>query len=54
MTVSTLLVIILVVLLIGALPVFPYSRGWNYGPSGLLTVVVIILLVLLLTKSISF
>jgi hypothetical protein len=46
---GTILLIILILLLIGAFPSWPYSRGWGYGPSGLLGVVVIILIVLLLT-----
>jgi hypothetical protein len=46
--VSTLLLIILVLLLIGALPTWPYSSGWGYYPSGGLGLVLIILLVLLL------
>jgi hypothetical protein len=46
MTISTLLLILLVVLLVGALPSWPYSRGWGYYPSGLLGLVVVILLVL--------
>ena len=48
MGVSTILLIILILLLIGALPVFPHSRGFGYFPSGLLGLVVIILLILLL------
>ncbi len=48
MTTSTLLLIILVLLLVGALPVFPYSRGWGYYPSGILTVVLVVVLVLFL------
>lgn len=39
MTTNTLLLIILAVLLIGALPVYPYSRGWGYYPSGVLAVI---------------
>jgi hypothetical protein len=46
--VSTILLIILVLLLLGALPSWPYSRSWGYGPSGLLGVVVVVLLILLL------
>jgi hypothetical protein len=46
---STLLVIILVLLLIGALPTWPHSRGWGYGPTGLVGILLIVLLVLLLT-----
>jgi Protein of unknown function (DUF3309) len=45
----TILVIILVLLLIGALPTWPYSSGWGYYPSGGLGLVVLILVILLLT-----
>ncbi|MBI3897093.1 MAG: DUF3309 domain-containing protein [Gammaproteobacteria bacterium] len=48
MTINTLLLIIIVLLLIGALPVYPYSRGWGYYPSGLLTTVLVVVLVLAL------
>ncbi|ANQ84937.1 DUF3309 domain-containing protein [Azoarcus olearius] len=48
MTVSTILLIVLVLLLIGALPSWPYSSGWGYGPSGLLGVILVIVLVLFL------
>ena len=40
--------IILILLLIGGLPVFPHSRAWGYGPSGIIGVVLVVLLVLLL------
>jgi len=43
------LLILLVLVLLGALPAWPYSRTWGYYPSGLLTIVVIVLLVMLLT-----
>jgi Protein of unknown function (DUF3309) len=46
MSISTILLIVLVLLLIGALPTWPYSGGWGYYPSGGLGLVVIILLVL--------
>ncbi|CAB3827331.1 MAG: DUF3309 family protein [Achromobacter pulmonis] len=46
---STILLIILILLLIGAVPAWPYSRGWGYYPSGLLGIVLIVLIVLLLT-----
>jgi hypothetical protein len=46
---STILLIILVLLLIGALPTWPYSSGWGYYPSGGLGLVVVILLVLVLS-----
>jgi hypothetical protein len=45
---GTILLIILILLLIGGLPVFPHSRSWGYGPSGVIGVVVVVLLVLLL------
>ena len=49
MTVGTILLIVLVLLLIGAIPAWPHSRSWGYGPSGILGIVVLILLVLALT-----
>ena len=49
MTVGTILLIILILLLIGAVPAWPYSRGWGYAPSGILGVVFLIILILLLT-----
>ena len=45
---GTILIILLILLLIGALPSWGYSRGWGYGPSGLLGIVAIILIILLL------
>ena len=48
MSLGTILLIVIVLLLIGAIPAWPHSRGWGYGPSGGLGLVVIILLVLLL------
>jgi Protein of unknown function (DUF3309) len=44
---GTILLVILVLLLIGALPSWPYSSGWGYYPSGGLGLVVIVLIVLL-------
>jgi uncharacterized protein DUF3309 len=44
----TILIVVLVLLLIGALPAWPYSTGWGYYPSGGLGLIVIILLVLVL------
>jgi hypothetical protein len=44
----TILLIILVLILIGALPTWPYSAGWGYYPSGTLGIIVIVLVVLLL------
>ena len=44
----TILLIVLVLILIGALPAWPYSQGWGYYPSSTLGMVVIVLVVLLL------
>ncbi len=44
----TILLVILVLLLIGALPTWPYSNGWGYYPSGGLGLVVVVLLILVL------
>ncbi len=45
---GTVLLVILVLLLVGALPTWPYSSGWGYYPSGGLGLVVVILLILVL------
>jgi len=45
---STILLVVLVLLLVGAFPTWPHSAAWGYGPSGLLGVVLIILLILFL------
>lgn len=46
---STILVVLLVLLLVGALPTWPYSSNWGYYPSGGVGLIVLILLILLLT-----
>lgn len=48
MTLGTILVIVLVLLLVGAIPSWPYSRGWGYGPSGLLGFILVVIVILLL------
>lgn len=45
---STILLIVLILILVGALPTWPYSRSWGYGPGGLVGVVLIIVLILAL------
>lgn len=50
MSAYTILLIILIILLIGALPAWPYSNGWGYYPSGGLGLIVVILLILVLLK----
>jgi Protein of unknown function (DUF3309) len=51
---STILIIILVLLLIGAIPNWGYSRSWGYFPSGILGVVLVIVVIMLLTHVIAF
>jgi hypothetical protein len=46
---STILIILLILFLLGSLPTWGYSRGWGYGPSGLLGLVLIIIIILALT-----
>jgi hypothetical protein len=46
---TTVLIIVLILLLVGALPTWPYSSGWGYYPSGIVGVIVLILIILLLT-----
>lgn len=45
---GTVLLIILILLLVGAIPAWPHSSNWGYGPSGLVGVLVVVLLILLL------
>jgi uncharacterized protein DUF3309 len=45
----TILIVIAVLMLLGAIPAWPHSRNWGYGPSGGLGLVVLILLILILT-----
>ena len=47
MSIGTILLIVLVLVLVGAIPTWPHSRGWGYGPSGILGVVLIIIVILL-------
>lgn len=48
MSLGTILIIILILVLIGAIPSWPYSRGWGYGPSGIIAIILVIILVLAL------
>jgi hypothetical protein len=48
MPLTTILIIILILALLGALPSWPHSRNWGYGPSGLVGTILIILLILAL------
>lgn len=49
MSLSTILLIILVLILLGIFPAWPHSRGWGYMPSGVVGVIVLVLAILLLT-----
>ena len=49
-----ILLIIVIILLLGAVPSWPYSRNWGYGPSGVLGLVLVILLVLILASAIPW
>ena len=49
---TTILLIVLILLLIGGLPVFPHSKSWGYGPSGIIGTVLVLLLILLLLRKI--
>lgn len=48
MSIGTILLVLLVLMLVGAIPTWPHSRSWGYGPSGLLGTVAIVLLILVL------
>ena len=47
---TTVLLVLIVLAIIGAIPSWPYSRSWGYAPSGLLGLVFVVLLVVLLTR----
>jgi len=46
---STVLLIILILMLLGSVPAWPYSRSWGYAPSGIMTILLIVVIVALLT-----
>ena len=50
MTLSTIIIVLLILLLIGAIPAWPYSRSWGAYPSGILGVVLVIVLILVLMR----
>lgn len=45
---TTILLIVLVLVVLGVVPIWPHSRGWGYGPSGILGVILIVLLIMML------
>lgn len=46
---STVLLIILILMLLGSVPAWPYSRSWGYAPSGIMTILLIVVIVALIT-----
>jgi hypothetical protein len=50
MTLGTILLIVLILLLVGALPVYPHSRRWGYGPGGVLGLLLIVLIILMVLR----
>ncbi len=48
MSIGTILLIVVILILVGALPAWPHARGWGYGPSGILGVILVILIILFL------
>ena len=52
MSIGTVLLVLLILVLVGALPTWPHSKNWGYGPTGGLGLVVIILVILLLAGKI--
>ena len=48
MSVGTILLVVLILMLVGAIPAWPHSKGWGYGPSGGLGLIVTVLLILVL------
>ena len=49
---TTILIVILIILLIGAAPAWPHSRGWGYFPSGTLGIILLIIIILVLMRRI--
>jgi hypothetical protein len=47
-SIGTIVLIILVLVLVGAIPTWPHSKDWGYGPSGIIGLIVVVLLILLL------
>lgn len=52
MATSTILLIVLILIILGAIPIWPHSRGWGYGPSGILGLILVVFLILLLLGAI--
>lgn len=48
MTLGTILIIVLILILVGAIPAWPHSRSWGYGPTGIVGLILVVILVLAL------
>jgi len=48
MSITTVLIILLIILLLGAVPAWPYNRGWGYTPGGLIGIILVVILILML------
>ena len=48
MTLGTILIILLILVLLGSIPAWPYSRGWGYGPGGIVGLILLIVIVMAL------
>jgi hypothetical protein len=53
MGLGTILLIVLILMLLGVLPTWPHSRGWGYGPTGIVGIVLLVLVILLLMGKIK-
>jgi uncharacterized protein DUF3309 len=53
MSIGTILLVVLILLLLGAIPAWPYSRGWGYYPSGFVGVLLLVIIVLMLTGALG-
>jgi len=51
-TLGTILLIVLILIILGSVPTWPYSRGWGYGPSGIVGIILVIVIILILTRRI--
>lgn len=54
MGIGTILLIILIVLLLGAFPAWPYSRSWGYAPTGVVAVLLVVVIVLAVTERVAW
>ena len=53
MSIGTILLVVLILLLLGAIPAWPYSRAWGYYPSGFVGVLLLVIIVLMLTGALG-